>query len=347
MTMQEKPGDAALVPPNWEPTPRRVDELQSVASRILSGDDWLILTHERPDGDAIGSALAMAHILQSLGKTWHFLVEGPMPPRFAYLPLYTSALYMEDVPTKRYSHVIAVDCADMARFETVGQRYITDGADIVNIDHHQTNPRYGVAALVDPLAAATCELIYHVARTLNVELSTDLATCLYTGILTDTGGFAQPNTSREVHQIAAELLASGVQPYDIAEPALESRSWSQMRLLQMALNNLTVSTDGKYAILYVTQGMLEGAGCSDDDAEGLVGFTRCIDTVEVGALFREVTGGRVKVSLRSKRIVDVARIAQVFHGGGHTRAAGCMLTGELSDVIDTVVEQIENALAEV
>lgn len=347
MTIQEKPGNVSPAVPNWEPTPRRADDLQTVARHILAGDNWLIVTHERPDGDAIGSALAIAHILQALGKTWHFVVEGPMPPRFAYLPLFTSAVYMEEAPQIQYQHVIAVDCADMARFETVGQRYIQNGAQIVNIDHHQTNPGYGAAAWVDPLAAATCELVYHIARSLWVALSTDLATCLYTGILTDTGGFAQPNTSREVHQIAAELLASGVQPYDIAEPALESRSWSQMRLVQMALNNLTVSADGKYAILYVTQGMIEGAGCTDDDAEGLVGFARCIDTVEVGALFREVSTGRVKVSLRSKRTVDVARIAQTFQGGGHTRAAGCMLTGDLSDVIDAVVEQIENALSEV
>jgi bifunctional oligoribonuclease and PAP phosphatase NrnA len=347
MTFQDKLGDVSVVSPDWDPTPRRIDDLQAVARHIQSGDDWLIVTHERPDGDAIGSSLAMAHILQGLGKKWKFVVEGPMPPRFAYLTLFDAAVFMEDAPKTKYKNVIAVDCADMARFETVGQRYIVDGAQIVNVDHHQTNPRYGVASLVDPLAAATCELIYHLAKTLDVPLSTDLATCLYTGILTDTGGFAQPNTTREIHQIAAALLASGVQPYDIAEPALESRSWSQMRLVQMALNNLTVSADGKYAILYVTQGMLEGAGCNDDDAEGLVGFARCIDTVEVGALFREVSGGRVKVSLRSKRVVDVARIAQSFHGGGHTRAAGCMLTGDLSEVIDAVIEQVEKALSEV
>ncbi len=330
---------------NWEPTPRHPDALRAVVERIREHDEWLIVTHERPDGDAIGSAFAVAHVLAALGKTWRFLAEGPIPERFHFVPLFDQAYVDVNHVDRTFNHVIAVDCADMARF-AYAQNFIEDGADIVNIDHHYTNPMYGVAAWVDAEAAATCELVYHVARALQVSLTKELATCLYTGILTDTGGFAQPNTTREVHLITAELLASGVQPYDIAEPVLESRTWAQMRLLQMALNNLTVSSDGKYAIIYVTQGMLEGAGCTDDDTEGLVGFTRSIDTVEVGALFRETRDHRVKVSLRSKRYVDVSKIAQAFEGGGHTRAAGCTVSGDLTNVIDAVVEQIERALEE-
>ncbi|GMA48991.1 phosphoesterase [Alicyclobacillus contaminans] len=325
------------------PAPRYADALQSVVDFVKEHDDWLIVSHERPDGDAIGSALAAAHILTALGKTWRFVAEGPLPARFNYLPLFSQAYTSIQAVDRQFQHVLAVDCADEARFAHA-RSFIAEGAKIVNVDHHHTNPRYGAAAWVDADAAATCELMFHLALALDVELNEPLATCLYTGILTDTGGFAQPNTTRDVHLITARLLASGVQPYDIAEPALESRTWPQMRLLQMALNNLTVSSDGKYAILYVTQGMLEGAGCTDDDTEGLVGFTRSIDTVEVGALFRETADGRIKVSLRSKRRVDVSRIAQMFAGGGHTRAAGCTIVGDLGDAMDAVVEEIERAL---
>jgi phosphoesterase RecJ-like protein len=330
----------------WEPAPRDLADLQRVAQALTEGDEWLIVTHERPDGDALGSAFAVAQMLRALGKRWRLVVSEAMPRRFSYLPGFTEAVLATQPPEQQFDRVIAVDCADPGRYQAVAG-YLADGALVVNIDHHQTNPRYGAANYVDPQAAATCELLYHVARQLQVPLSVDLATCLYTGLLTDTGGFSLPNTTREVHQIAAELLASGVQPYDIAEPALESRTWPQMRLLQAALANLAVVEGGRLATLFVTRDMLTAAGADDDDAEGLVGFARSVDTVEVGILFRETPDGKVKVSLRSKRRVDVAKVAQQFGGGGHVRAAGCTLAAPLTDAMDQVVRAVRTALNQV
>lgn len=327
----------------WEPAPRDRASLDQVNHALQAADDWLIVTHENPDGDAIGSSLAMAHILEALGKRWTLLVSEPLPSRFDYLPLFERAEVISNPVTRRFQHVVAVDCADPARFRLVSDAF-ADDAQFVNVDHHKTNPRYGIASWVDATAAATCELIYHVACGLSVPLGTNLAKCLYTGILTDTGGFAYPSTTRDVHQIAAALLASGVRPYDIAEPALESRTWEQVHLMQMALANLAVSADGQYAALYITRGMLDGAGATDDDAEGLVEFARSIDTVEIGLLFRETVEGKVKVSLRSKYRVDVSKIAQLFGGGGHARAAGCVLPMELDAAMEAVVEQVEAAL---
>ncbi|WDL99267.1 DHH family phosphoesterase [Alicyclobacillus sp. ALC3] len=329
----------------WEPAPRDRAGLDVVTGALQSADEWLIVTHENPDGDAIGSSLAIAHILEALGKQWAFLVSEPLPKRFDYLPMFERADVVTDPVTRRYSHIVAVDCADPARFRLVSDAF-ADGAQFVNIDHHKTNPHYGSAVWVDAAAAATCELIYHVACGLSVPLEVDLAKCLYTGILTDTGGFAYPSTTRDVHQIAAALLASGVRPYDIAEPALQSRTWEQVHLMQMALANLAVSADGQYSALYITRGMLDGAGAVDDDAEGLVEFARSIDTVEVGMLFRETVDGKVKVSLRSKFRVDVSHIAQSFGGGGHARAAGCVLPMDLDAAMDAVVQQVEVALAQ-
>lgn len=331
---------------SWEPQPRNEKAVFEIAKRFDEADEWLIVTHERPDGDAIGSALAVAHILSFLAKKWVFMVSEPLPRRFSYLPLFDKAVVMDASHQGQFRHVIAVDCADIMRFQPVRDA-LAENPVILNIDHHRTNPMYGIANLVDEHAAATCELLYHVAQALHVALGDGLAKSLYTGILTDTGGFAQPNTSREVHRIAAELLACGVQPYDIAEPALESRTWEQMHLLQMGLANLTVSSDRNYAAIYVTRGMLEGAGADDDDVEGLVSFARSIDTVEVGLLFRETKDGKVKVSMRSKRYIDVAKIAMKFGGGGHVRAAGCTLSMDLGDAMDVVAAQVEQALAEV
>lgn len=330
---------------SWTPVPRSIAGLQDVIEVLKQADEWLIVSHERPDGDAIGSALATACILDVFKKQWTFLVDEPMPSRFGFLPHFHDAVMTNAAPARRFQHVIAVDCADRERFR-YAEPYIAADATLINIDHHQTNPGFGAAAWVDSEAAATCELIFHLARALRVELTQDVAKCLYTGILTDTGGFAQPNTTRAVHQIAAELLESGVQPYDIAGPVLEARSWNQTRLLQLALNNLQVSDDGFYAALYVTRAMLESTGCTDDDAEGLVIFTRAIDTVEVGVLFRETLAGTVKASLRSKRFVDVALVAQAFGGGGHVRAAGCVVPQPLSEAMDAVYKQINLAIQE-
>ncbi len=330
---------------SWQPIPRQLERVQQVADTIAAGNDWLIVTHERPDGDAIGSALAVASLLSALGKTWRVLVEEPLPVRFSFLPRYDAVSLVQTVPDRQFAQVIAVDCADVHRYAHANG-YIEKNPVLVNIDHHQTNPGYGTVSVVDPQAAATCELVYHVVRALEVTLDADIAMCLYTGILTDTGGFALPNTTREVHQIAAELLAGGVRPYDVAEPALESRTWEQIRLLQLALSHLTLSTDGRYATMFVTREMLDSTGCTDDDAEGLVGFARSIDTVEVGILFRETLDQRIKVSLRSKRRVDVSKISQIFAGGGHTRAAGCTVSGSLREVMERVTKQVELALPE-
>lgn len=327
----------------WLPAPRNMGEVEETAKALQDADDWLILTHERPDGDALGSAFAMAHVLEGLGKRWTMMVQEPMPIRFSYLPLFDKAVIAGQSPKQQFTHVVAVDCADSQRYAALNS-HLSKDVQIVNIDHHRTNPRYGVANLVDPDAAAACELVYHVARELDVDLSRDLATCLYTGLLTDTGGFSLPNTTRVVHQIAAILLASGVQPYDVAEPALESRTWEQMRLLQLALANLTVSEDATYAALYVTQKMLAEAAATEDDAEGLVSFARSIDTVEVGMLFKETGEGVVKVSLRSKRHVDVSQIAQTFGGGGHVRAAGCTLNMRLDEAMQAVTLKVKEAL---
>ncbi|WAH35364.1 DHH family phosphoesterase [Alicyclobacillus dauci] len=313
----------------WQPAPRDFEAVKRVSDAILASPSWLIVTHERPDGDALGSALAIAHILDALGKEWTLLVGEVLPERFRFLPMYDRIRFITDGDLGVFSRVLAVDCADNGRFAPVASA-LCERAQVVNIDHHQTNPLYGEAACVDPDAAATCELIYHIAKYLQVPIAEDLAKCLYTGILTDTGGFSYPNTTRTVHQIAAELLECGVQPYDIAEPALEARTRSQMTLLQLALRDMFISNDGRYAFISVDRSMLTLAGASEDDVEGLVAFARSVETVEVGVLLRERPGGSVKASLRSKRHVDVARIAQHFGGGGHARAAGCVLNGPLS-----------------
>jgi phosphoesterase RecJ-like protein len=328
---------------SWQPAPRDMAAVKRVANALQAASSWLIVTHERPDGDALGSAFAMAHILEALGKSWTFLVAEELPSRFHFLPWRTRARQITSADAGCFSHIVAVDCADERRFAQVSAAF-AEGAQVVNVDHHQTNPRYGFATYVDPEAAATCELIYHIAQQFQVPMHTDLAVCLYTGILTDTGGFCYPSTTSSVHQIAAQLIACGVRPYDVAEATLESRSRAQMTLLQMALKNLSISADGRYAFIFVDRQMLSAAGANEDDVEGLVEFARSVDTVEIGVLLRERVDGTVKASLRSKRHVDVAQIAALFDGGGHARAAGCELSGPMEAARSRVEVAVKAAL---
>ncbi|MCL6453443.1 MAG: bifunctional oligoribonuclease/PAP phosphatase NrnA [Alicyclobacillus sp.] len=319
---------------------------QAVVDALGGGaTDWLIVCHERPDGDAIGSALGMACLLEQLGKRWTVLIESELSPRFRFLPHADAVETAATAKVHAFQAVVAVDCADRARF-AYAEPWIAANAVVVNVDHHPTNPRYGTACWVDSRAAATCELVFHLAQAMGVVLTADLARCLYTGIVTDTGSFAQQNTTRCTHQIAADLLAAGVRPDEIAGPVMEARSWRQTQLLQRALAHIQLSPDGLFSWLCVTRAMYDETGCTEDDSEGFVNFPRAIESVEVAAMFRETPDDRVKVSLRSKRCVDVAQVAQTFAGGGHVRAAGCVLDAPLSAAVEAVQFAVNRAIRE-
>lgn len=310
----------------------------------LEGKQVLVLSHVRPDGDALGAQTAMSQIL----KLFHVepvLVNEDVPSkRFDYLPDYDVMRRPDDavIAGHRFQHVIFVDAADLLR---VGQAntLIAPHAEIINIDHHATNDRYGYINIVQPKSSSTCEVIYDWIRTINLPVSSALATSLYTGYITDTGGFRYQNTTPKVLRDAAELVQFGASPYDIAEHALEMLSWEKLKVLQKSLATLELLFSGKIAFLEVTRSMLAESGASFDDTEGLVHYGLNIEGVEVAALFREQEDG-IKVSLRSRRRIDVSKVAQAFGGGGHVRAAGLTLHMSLDDAKQKMLETLVTAL---
>ncbi|WP_127531683.1 DHH family phosphoesterase [Paenibacillus kobensis] len=324
-----------------------VKELLEQAIRFIhEGDDYLVVSHVQPDGDAISSTVVIGWLLEKLGKKYTLINEGASPSRLHYLHLSdTIQNYSESKPNRSYKRIIAVDCADFRRMGDV-ESCFEDGYELLNIDHHPTNDLYGSVNLVFSYAAATVEILYELIEQAGIALDEPAATAIYTGLLTDTGGFRYSNTTPRVMEIASELLKLGVNGHWVADYLLERMTMPQLKLLQLGLSRLTFSEDAKIGWLYIEANDLSATGAAPEDLEGLVNYARNVDGVEVGILFKEMKNGHVKVSLRSAGSADVAVIAQSFGGGGHVRAAGCRLEEPLQQSMEKVVEAVRKALNE-
>jgi len=322
----------------------RLDE----ALRFLrEHDDFLIVSHVQPDGDAISSTIAVRWLLDRMGKRSLMINEGRVPPRLGFLPHAGEIVnFSERKPDRRFRAVVAVDCADFSRIGLVRELF-DEPYELLNIDHHPTNDAFGAVNLLRHDAAATAEILFDLIERAGLAIDADAATVIYTGLLTDTGGFRYSNTSPTVMAAASKLLTAGVDAWQLADRLLERMTMPQLRLLQRGLARLEFTDDGRVGWLYIEPKDLEETGASAEDLEGLVNYARNIDGVEVGLLFKGLEDGTVKVSLRSAGSADVASIAQRFGGGGHIRAAGCRLAMPLDKamrlVVDTVRRSLESA----
>ncbi|MNJ46746.1 Bifunctional oligoribonuclease and PAP phosphatase NrnA [compost metagenome] len=302
------------------------------------------MSHVQPDGDAVSSTLVVGWLLSCLGKNYVMVNEGPIPQRMSYL-LHSDRIMDLSVTSlgKSYKHVICVDCADFRRVGKTSDYFAPD-AQILNIDHHPTNDGYGSVNLIVPEAAATVEILYDLVKCFGFTLSKDIATAIYTGLLTDTGGFRYSSTSPKVMAIASDLLEYGVDGPELSQLLLEQMTLPQLRLLTSALNGLQMSDDGKISWVTIDDEDMKKSGAIHEDLEGIVNYPRNIQGVEVGLLFKVIDENAVKVSMRSAGNVDVAAVAQSFGGGGHVRAAGVRMQGDLKDVVSRILEQVKSRL---
>jgi phosphoesterase RecJ-like protein len=308
----------------------------SVTKIVQNANEILVVSHVNPDGDAIGSTLAVGEILQSMGIPVSLVNESPVPDKMTFLPGADKILMPSDMKNKRFPVVIAVDAADISRVG-ICQQLFDNEAIILNIDHHATNDRFGFVNMIKDDAAATVEILYDWAKYLNISISNRLATFLYAGLLTDTGGFRYSNTTSYTLRIAAELLDLGAEAYELSERLLETISTSYLEQLKESLASMQIVLDGKVAYLTSTE----------EDNEGLVNFARNIEGVDVGILFRPKDEEHMKVSLRSRHLIDVSEIALSLGGGGHARAAGCTIKGNMDEVVGIVIQKLKEALEDV
>lgn len=317
------------------------NDLEGIVRLFRERDRFLIACHENPEGDAIGSELALALALRKTGKTATVLNSDPVPSNLRFLPGADTVVF--DGDGSGYEVAVVLDCGSPERTGRVGAE-LRKCAVTVNIDHHVTNGRHGELCLVDPAAAATGVLIYRVLDAMGVAIDPEIAVNLYVSILTDTGSFRYSNANPEAFEIAAEMVRRGVDPWSVSERVYETRSRESVGLLGRVLSSLETAASGKVAAITTMRRDLEDFRARKDSLEGFVNYPRSIAGVEVAVAFREEGDGEFRVSFRAKGRVDVATIAADFGGGGHRNASGCTVTGTLPEVKRRVFAALEEAL---
>lgn len=310
---------------------------------LTESNKYALLIHTSPDGDAIGSSLALAHTLVSLGKKVDLLCQDTMPDSYEFLggiKLFKRSLQPEDW----YDVAVMIDCSDLERLGSLASITKCSGKTL-NIDHHITNDYFADINFVDIKAAATAEIIYEIISELAVTPNLSVSEALYIGILTDTGNFSFSNVTPRTHRITAELITQGVNPEKVSMLVYKNHSINKIKLWGRAIDSLETDYAGKFAMISITSDMFENNAAKEFDVEGVVNFALDIKGVELAVLIREMLSGGVKVSFRSKNFIDVSRLAAQFGGGGHKKAAGCIMKEGLEQskaIIKAAVSKIIN-----
>jgi len=316
--------------------------LHDVIEQIKLLNKFLITAHVRPDGDALGSELALYHILRSLGKEAVVYNQDPTPENYRFLPGSETIVSTIDDPDQ-YDAVFVLDCS---KLERVGEKAeeIAGMKRLINIDHHISNDGFCHFSYIDPAASSTGELLYRLAGALPVELTKEAATSLYAAILTDSGGFRYNSTSKETLIAAGNLVGCGADPRWISEQVYENNPLVKIRLLVKVLDTLRFDLGGRVGSMVVLRETLDSLGATYDHTENFVDIPREIRGVDVAIFYSEMDERLFKLSLRSKDRINVERVAKVFGGGGHVNAAACHIEGDFSDVHRHVLDAVRSVL---
>ena len=314
-------------------------EVQQIVDALRARRRFVLSSHSRPDGDSIGSQLAMAYALQAMGKEVTVVNADPAPPPLMAFP---------GVPEIRiaasadgdFDAAIIMECGDLKRTVVTGlERFF-----VINIDHHPGNTGFGQINWFNAGAAACAEMVYEVVRALDVPLSKAIATHIYLAILTDTGSFHYSSMSARTFDICRECLEAGVDPAQVARMVFDSNNLGRLKLFGAVLNLMQIDPSGRIATLHVDHQMTLAAGGTYEDTEGLVNMPLTVKDIVASVFFKQEQGNEYRVSLRSKGDIDVNAIAKAYGGGGHKNASGCTLTGALDELQTTLAKQLEGAI---
>jgi phosphoesterase RecJ-like protein len=314
-------------------------EIARIVDAIRARTRFVLSSHARPDGDSIGSQLAMAYALRAMDKEATVVNADPAPPPLMAFPGVPGIRITRSVEGD-FDAAIIMECGDLGRTGVTGlERFY-----VVNIDHHPGNTGYGQLTWFDPRAAACAEMVYDLVRALGVPLSTDIATHVYLAILTDTGSFHYSSISPRTFDICRECLEAGVDPVIVARNVYDSNNMGRLKLFGAVLGAMQIDQSGRIAIVYVDHEMAREAGGTYEDTEGLVNLPLTVKEIEAVVFFKQEKGDEYRVSLRSKGDVDIGAIAKTYGGGGHKNAAGLTVSGPIEELQKTLVEQIECAI---
>ncbi|NLK97014.1 bifunctional oligoribonuclease/PAP phosphatase NrnA [Defluviitalea saccharophila] len=300
-----------------------------------------LAAHISPDGDAIGACTALALALAKINKKPIILMEEYLE-KYNFLPgrQYIYNTYPADEPLELF---VALDCGDLQRLGAYAE-YFEKAPLTINIDHHISNPNYGDYNYVDSEASSTCEIIYKIIKQSEINIDDEIAASLYTGIVFDTGGFKHSNTTALTHQIISDLIKYNIEFSDIMDRLFYSRSIESAKLLGLALNKMELLQDKQLCVCDLSKKEMEEVGASVNDTEGIISSMKNIEGVLVAILLYEKNSNEVKVSFRASGDKDVCKIAQIFQGGGHKKAAGCSLNTDLIDAKKKILDIVQKEL---
>lgn len=313
--------------------------LDEILKEIKDAEKIVILTHESPDGDAIGSSLAFKLMLEELGKNADVII--PEYPRlFNFLP--ESEQVKKESDLKKYDLAISVDCTGVKRL--AGKEYFENAKRTIVIDHHGSNSMFGDLNYVNPVSPACCEILAGMFEYFQIDITKKIGTCIMTGIITDTGGFRHSGINPETFEFTAELIRKGVNIPDIYKRTLRTVTKANFLLTKRVMDRMEILEDGKVTFTYITLQDEEEVGAEPGDHEGLVEIGRDIEGVEVSIFIRQREESLYKISLRSGNIVNVSDVCLMFGGGGHPRAAGANVQGNVEQVKEKVLKEVRKAL---
>lgn len=320
--------------------------IKQIVNRLKQSRTLLVASHVNPDGDAVGALLALGLALKSMNKGVCIYNQSAIPAVYRFLPSVSNIGQTVAQPME-YDAVVVLDCGSIERLGSIAAD-VRNTPMIINIDHHMTNTRFGHIHLIDPTACATAEIVYRLIKQLPVKIDRAIAMAIYTGILTDTGSFRFSNTNKASFAICSEMIECGANPYEVAQFVYGHYSLGRIKLLNLALDSLEISANGKMSIMSLTQDMMDNTGTQVEDIDGIINYARRIEDVKIAALIHEVAGnGRDRrqyhVSLRSDGSVNVAHIAAYFGGGGHANAAGFSAEAALPELKNKIVQLSESA----
>jgi len=313
--------------------------LDDISLEIDKANTIAILTHENPDGDAMGSSLAMYLALKNCGKNPDVIIPE-YSRTFKFLPGTENIKKESDI--EKYDLAIALDVADIKRLNGFSQ-YFENAKTTISIDHHSINTMFADYNFVNPASPACAQILVFVLEYFKMEITKDIGMCLLTGIITDTGGFKYPGVTAETFEFAAWLLTTGVNVSDVYKRVLQIKTKSNFELSRIAMNRIEFLEDGKVTFTYMTKEDEKSVNAEEGAHDGIAEMARDIEGVEVSVFLRETDGG-FKASLRSNEYINVADVALMFGGGGHTRAAGCKLQGSLDQIKQKIITEIKKVL---
>jgi len=310
--------------------------IDNIKEEIQKAEDIVILTHENPDGDAVGSALAMYLTLKKLDKQVDVIIPE-CPNTFKFLPGAESI--KKEGKQEPYDLAISVDVTGVSRLNGFA-KYFEDAKVKIQIDHHQVNEMFADYNFVNPASPACAQNLIFIIEQLGVEIDKEIGTCLLTGIITDTGGFKYEGVSAETFEFTSWLLAKGVNVSDVYKKVLQTKTKANFELRKLIMDRMEFLCDNKITFTYITLEDLKNTNAEPGDHEGLVEVGRDIEGVEVSVFLREIENG-FKASLRSNNYVNVSDICIAFNGGGHIRAAGCNIYASLEQAKERILNEVQ------